>query len=709
MQLLAPIYLLGCLAIAAPILIHLIRRRKVTVVPWAAHRFLVSVTKKLQRRKRIDDWILLLLRCFLFLLLALLFARPYLANSEEVVVDETGTLVVLVDASASMQYSNGVRSRFDLAREQVEAALSGLPSSTSVALILFGDQAYPVVSPPTLDHHVLLQELERQTPRPSGSNLGAGLTAALSVLKDRGEGSILLVTDGQASAWQNQPELTELLAAAKREAVRFKILDVSEEQGASNLGITRFVAQQSKPIAGQPVHLQVTVKNGGETPTGETRLVLEQAVGFPVEEAWVPALSPGESTQVTMRVTFNESGWQILTARLPGDHFATDNERSVGLSVTSGLKVAIVEGPRSPELTVDPGFFLSAAAVPVSGPAVRTFPVQMSSLKPSALSGDRLQDFQVVVLAGLSSLSREQAAVLQEFVAVGGGLWITPPSSRSALASFLQMEMLAGLLPASELSLIEGRPGLAESGPYSHAIAGYWNDEQAGSLAGFFSDLYIGMVPVEGSQTVLRLRNESPLFVTRNQGAGRVMLSALPLDGAWSQLPLSPQFVPFVQRTLRWLSGEVDAATSLSPAEGWRVRVPAIHVGRPFYVRTPLTKGSAQLAGQVEFQAGQAIIAYSDTRALGRYEILLDPEGPVVGSFGVNLVAEESDLRGVPESELIQIVGGFADTEHATYSRTSLFARFRANMPDLWMLLAFLIIFTGAVELYFAQRFSRTE
>lgn len=708
MQFLSPIYLFGLLAVAAPILIHLIRRRKVTVVQWAAHRFLVAVTKKLQKRKRIQDLILLLLRCLLFVLLALLFARPFLERGTDVMVEEAGTLVVLVDASASMDYRNGVRSRFDVARGQVEAALSGLPGGTSVALILFADQAYPVVSPPTLEHNVVLQELDRQTTRPGRSNLTAGMAASLEVLSERGSGSILLITDGQATVWQATAQLADLMQEAEAQGVRLKLVNVAEGQDASNLGITAFDAVNAKPIAGQPVRLQVVVKNGGESPSQKARLVLEQAVGFPVEEAWVPSLQPGEATQIAMQITFADAGWQCLTVRLPGDHLATDNSRSIGLSVTPGLKVGLVEGPRNRALTVPPGFFLSAAAVPVSGMEVRNFPIQLARLSSGELNRERLKEFRVILLAGVATLSGQQVEALSGFVETGGGLWIAPPSDADAAQQFIQSVPLNTLFPTGELAYVEGRSGLPAAGPYDHPITGYWNESGAGSLNGFFSDRYLGLTAGEGVQTVLPLNNGSPLFVTQTRGAGRVFFSALPLDGAWSELPLSPQFVPLVQRSLQWLSGAVDAPVALTPGEGWRVRVPAIHVGRPFYVRTPLSTDVSQLAGKVEFQSGQAIIAYTDTSSLGRYQIYLNPEGGPVGSFGVNLPPEESDLRRVSADALadVSVDGSGIDSEKSDLRSGA--GGWLSSLPEPWMLLVFLIMLTGAVELYLAQRFSRT-
>jgi hypothetical protein len=710
MQFLSPIYLLGFLAISAPILIHLIRRRKVTVIPWAAHRFLVSVTMKLQKRKRVDDLILLLLRCFLFILLALLFARPFLLGSKGVIVDESDTLVVLVDASASMGYSNGVHARFDAARDHVEAALDGLSESTAVALILFADQAYPVVSPPTMEHRVILQELERQSPRPGQSNVTAGLSAALELLASRGGGSVLLVSDGQTVAWQDKVELSRLIEDAEEQSVSIKILNVAEQSDASNLGIIAFESSNLRPITGQVVPLQLVVKNGGNTLSSETRIVLEQVAGFPIVEAWVPALQPGEAGTVPMQTTFTESGWQCLTARLSGDNMAADNSRSIGLLVSKGRRVGIVEGSRNPDLNVDPGFFLSAAAVPVSGAEARSFPVQVSLLEASEITHETLSQFRVIALAGVSTLNRAQVDALTAFVENGGGLWLVPPSEDAAVGQFVASPLIRELLPIATIDRAkEGSGGLPAAAPYDHPITGFWNDRQSGSLEAFYIDRMLRIEKSDTAEGVLSLSNGNLLFVAQQRGAGRVFCSAIPLDGAWTELPLSPQFVPLVQRTLAWLSGSVDTPPALSPGEGWRVRVPPIHVGRPFYISTPLTEGESKTAGLVEFQEGQAILTYSDTRSLGRYILYLDPDGEPVGSFGVNLDPIESDLRQLTVSELAEFTGSALEMVTGSGESTGMRAKLSAALPELWKILIFFILITGAVEFTLAQRFSRSQ
>src|SRR5262245_37137063 len=58
-------------AVSIPILIHLLNRRRFKIVEWAAMRFLLAAQKKNSRKMRIEQIILLLVRCTVLLLLVL--------------------------------------------------------------------------------------------------------------------------------------------------------------------------------------------------------------------------------------------------------------------------------------------------------------------------------------------------------------------------------------------------------------------------------------------------------------------------------------------------------------------------------------------------------------------------------------------------------------------------------------------------------------
>ncbi len=81
MSFLNPIMLAGIAAVAVPIIIHLLNRRKFQKVIWAAMRFIQTSVEQNQRRLRLEDMILLALRCLLLALLALALARPAILSN----------------------------------------------------------------------------------------------------------------------------------------------------------------------------------------------------------------------------------------------------------------------------------------------------------------------------------------------------------------------------------------------------------------------------------------------------------------------------------------------------------------------------------------------------------------------------------------------------------------------------------------------------
>src|SRR5215216_3803314 len=105
MSFLAPLFLVGAVAIAGPILFHLIRRSVRERVKFSTLMFLKPTPPRLTKRSRLENLILLLLRCGIICLLAMSFARPYFQRSaaEPPKAAAGKRIVVLLDTSASMR------------------------------------------------------------------------------------------------------------------------------------------------------------------------------------------------------------------------------------------------------------------------------------------------------------------------------------------------------------------------------------------------------------------------------------------------------------------------------------------------------------------------------------------------------------------------------------------------------------------------------
>src|SRR5438552_9818276 len=130
-----PLAALGALAgaVAVPIIIHLLHRRRYRVVIWAAMRFLLNAEKKNAKRMRIEQLILLAVRTTLVLLLVLAMASvmPWsekiwhalfpesVARAADFGTQRTHKILVL-DGSFSMATRVGDQTCFERARALAE-------------------------------------------------------------------------------------------------------------------------------------------------------------------------------------------------------------------------------------------------------------------------------------------------------------------------------------------------------------------------------------------------------------------------------------------------------------------------------------------------------------------------------------------------------------------------------------------------------------
>ena len=147
MSFLNTIMLAGLAAVAVPIIIHLLNRRKFKTVTWAAMKFVKLSVDQNQRRMRIEDLILLLIRCALVALLALALARPALKDSSTDVLGQAKvTGIVILDNSYSMDLrlkagesgDSGGGATFEQARKAAKATVDALPGVAEMAIQALG-------------------------------------------------------------------------------------------------------------------------------------------------------------------------------------------------------------------------------------------------------------------------------------------------------------------------------------------------------------------------------------------------------------------------------------------------------------------------------------------------------------------------------------------------------------------------------------------
>jgi len=180
LQFVNPLMLLGAAAASAPIIIHLLNRRRFKVVNWAAMEFLLASSRKNFRRVRLQEIILLVLRTLVLLLVALALARPFLAGAGGVLGGSQRYVVIVVDNSFSMGYADGSSRPFDEAVAAAGRLLNTLNKGDVVSLIAVSDRARPLVREPSLDIDAVRSELSRLPLSQGSTNLPDALRLALS-------------------------------------------------------------------------------------------------------------------------------------------------------------------------------------------------------------------------------------------------------------------------------------------------------------------------------------------------------------------------------------------------------------------------------------------------------------------------------------------------------------------------------------------------
>src|SRR5437016_811152 len=137
MAFLAPAFFIGLLAIGLPIVIHLIQRERKEVVHFPSLMFLRRIPYQSVQRRRIHNWLLLLLRAAAMALVVAAFARPFFRQDPvNAAAASAGAreVVILLDRSASMGYGD----RWEKARDEARKVVRGLGAADRATLVLFG-------------------------------------------------------------------------------------------------------------------------------------------------------------------------------------------------------------------------------------------------------------------------------------------------------------------------------------------------------------------------------------------------------------------------------------------------------------------------------------------------------------------------------------------------------------------------------------------
>jgi hypothetical protein len=562
-------FLAATAAVAVPILIHLLLRPRARRVDIGSVCFLHRALRDSTRRRKVRRWLLLALRAAAVLLLALLFARPYLSGHGADGRDRE--VIVLIDQSASMSAVQSGRKLFVRAQEAAAKVLKELPEGAAIHLAYFDAQGVAPVEEPRID--------AARQPGYAGTDYNQALRWARDqiALSSRPLRTIYLFSDFQRAGLSGSPfdgfppgvavELNEI----GRSLIR-------------NLAVARIEATQSVLRGKEPIVVRAQVRNAGPLPANNiaVRLTLEGPAPVPQQERTI-SVPAGAYQEVAFEVPVDKPGiytghvelagedefpaddrrWLALDARPPDLLLLLDGqpgisvygnetyylEMALRLRLTDSAGGADSAGPRSPDRAPAPS---AGARSPDRAPA------PLTPYEPTRLAWDdgrKLPDlapYRVVVSCNAAGFGEGDIAALRAFVSRGGSLLVFT-GDRVQAEGYAPLER-AGLLPAS----VEGSvgPDLYRFATWDrdHSVFRPLSDPQQGDLRRVSFHHITRLKPLLASKVLASAQNGDPLVVESRLGEGKILVFASTADRDWSDWPQSRLYVPLVHQLVGYLT-----------------------------------------------------------------------------------------------------------------------------------------------------------
>ena len=714
MHFLAPAALAGLAALSLPVIIHLLNKLRIREVRWAAMRFLHAAAQKNQRRVKMQDLLLLILRCLVLALIVFAFARPTFQAVEKssLVAGDPLTVMVLLDQSASMGASDGVETRFAAARTATLNFLEELPSGSAAGLLLVNDSYASPVSRPSRDLSLVRRSVELARLTDRGTDFQPAIRAAVEALRNLpGRREVHLFTDNQLTGWRALEPVREFLKNAPDIKVIITTPGASAPGSARNLAVTNLKLDTAIPVAGQPLRVLVEVTNTGDVPADSVRLALAVDDDAPSADAVISQLAPGGTRYIPLLVRLPGTGFHTLTASLPPDRLAFDNRRTLALEIAPARDVLVVESRRGPALWQGTGHFLATALAPVDEEAASRHYLHVTRTTAADLDPSKFSGYAVIFLAAADPLPPPVVTALAAFVNEGGGLVVMPGDATPA-GLFLDPPW-PDLLPAAVNLPSEPSQGAIEPGPYNHPLLTLWNDPAAGNLAALRFAKVFSLDPIKTPEVsiALRLADTTPVIMERTVGKGRVVLFAAPPVPTWTNLPLHPAFVPLMHRLYAATARASSLKLNLAPGDTFQAPVPIEQLNRDVYVRAPGEDAKPVAVGRTELVGTQAMLRARTAAAAGRYTVYVGQNERPDFYFAVQSPADESDLKTVPANILATASSTPASGSPASASPSSAPAPSAPLLTarQLWTIALAAAAFLSCTELLLALRSSRSR
>jgi hypothetical protein len=574
----------GAAAVAIPIIIHLLMRRRRRPIEWAAMRFLLEAYRKHKRRLRLEQWLLLATRCLIIALLGAALARPFFGDAN---AGGSGpeTVYLLIDNSLTASAESERDSALDRHKRLATDIVGTLDPSRGdrVGVVSLGGPAEPVVMPPSAELGALAQTIRSV----ESVDSAADLIGAISRVRDNldsdneqlGDVRIVVLSDfleGSADVTRALEGLGD--AGAELDVFASRPADASPD----NVSVLTVEPLRPVVVAGRTLpgdddgvsgSTQVRVglrrTGAGVNDTGITtiRLGYERAGGADTLGEQTVRWSPGQ-TEASASVTADLRGIDrtstrgVLTASIDRDTVAGDNTARAEIALRDTLRVSIVApsrfGARPSIDRFENADWARLALSPLDQSRSLTggADIELSDVSPDSVDAPHLGGTDAVVVATPHLIDRAAWRRLRTFADNGGLVVVIPPADEQAHLwpdAMNETFELGWSITTAPIVFDEPVP-LTPGDGGALDLLGLLSAELGELIEPVSVDQLLAFDPSNGNaSTLLACDGRGFVLASRPGGEGRgaIVVFTSAFDLQWTDLPAKPFMVPLMQELVR--------------------------------------------------------------------------------------------------------------------------------------------------------------
>jgi hypothetical protein len=576
-----PGFLAAGIAVAVPIVIHLLFRQQARRVDIGSIYFLRVALRDQAHRRKLRRWLLLALRAAGVLLLAALFARPYWRAPESPA--QAGAVILLLDRSASMGAGREGKTPWDLARQKARKLIDDLPAGSTLHLASFDAGGITPMTPEALR--------AKGAVGPAATDYSPALDWARDLVLSSGRqrSKVYLFSDLQRAGIRRRPE------GPFPETAAVTLVDVGRPL-SGNLAVEDVQVEQADFRPGLPTTLAARIANTGLFAARDVGVTLSLDKRPPAHQT--VRLEPHARRIVRFPITLGGPGLYHGSVAIGGeDDFAADDRRWLAFEARSPERILLVDGEPGRSIYAHETYYLETALA-LRTPGAEAFSGETSSGQSEPAGGRTpfetvrvdwpasppdgagslpdLGGFRVVVLCNVAEVPEATARALADFVKVGGQLVIFSGDhvGRGAYASLRR----SGIFPARVDELAD--PGVFRLTRWQqdHPIFRPFDQPEHGDLRTLRFDRICRLIPDQQGRELAVVEGNLPLLVESRVGSGRCVLLAVPADNQWGDWAIQRLYLPLIHQLMGYLTDRLpeSARVRLEPADSGSGHAPGV-------------------------------------------------------------------------------------------------------------------------------------